>query len=160
MGLPGPSVSLLKESIQKAFETAQPMEVEHFIPIKNGTRFYQSHCVPEFGVDGTVVNALVVSSDITERKRAEEVLRQRSLELQRLTETPEHRVQERTAELARANEVLRQLSIRLLSAQEKETRRIAGEIHDILGSCLSAIKFKMEGFLQGIGGIRRNDLPC
>jgi PAS domain S-box-containing protein len=76
MGLPGPSVSLLKERIKKVFETAQPMEVEHYIPTKNGTRFYQSRCVPEFGVDGAVANVLVLSRDLTERRRAEEQLRE------------------------------------------------------------------------------------
>jgi signal transduction histidine kinase len=46
---------------------------------------------------------------------------------------------------------LRQLSSRLLSAQEEERKRIAGEIHDTLGSCLSAIKFKVESFSRSIG---------
>jgi PAS domain S-box-containing protein len=73
-GLQGPSVSLLKERIQKVFETAQPMEVEHYLSTENGTRYHQSRCVPEFGVDGAVVNVLVVSHDLTERKRAEEAL--------------------------------------------------------------------------------------
>ncbi len=73
--LPGADVSLLKERIQRVFETAQPVEVELYISTKNGARFYQSHCVPEFGVDGTVVNVLVVSRDLTERKRADEQLR-------------------------------------------------------------------------------------
>ena len=51
----------------------------------------------------------------------------------------------------KANEALRQLSSRLLSAQEEERKRIAGEIHDTLGACLSAIKFKVEGAVQQIG---------
>jgi PAS domain S-box-containing protein len=76
VGLTGPYVSVLKERIQRVFETAQPMEMEHYIPTRNGTRFYQSHCVPEFGVDGTVANVLVVSRDLTERKQAEEALRE------------------------------------------------------------------------------------
>jgi PAS domain S-box-containing protein len=76
MGLPEPYVSLLKQGIQTVFETGRPMEVEHYIPAENGTKFYQSRCVPEFGVDGAVVNVLVVSRDLTSRKRAEEALRQ------------------------------------------------------------------------------------
>ena len=76
MGLPGPSASLLKERIQRVFETCQPAEVEHYIPTQSGVRFYQSRCVPEFGVDGTVANVLVVSHDLTERKQAEEALRE------------------------------------------------------------------------------------
>ena len=61
-----------------------------------------------------------------ERREAEEALRQRSLELQQLTETLEQRVLERTAELATTNEALRHLSTKLLSAQEDERKRIAG----------------------------------
>jgi len=94
--------------------------------------------------------ANIYGRDTTERKRADDALRQRTFELQQLTETLEQRVRERTVELAKANETLRQLSVRLLSAQEEERRRIAGEIHDTLGACLSAIKFKVESVFQGI----------
>ena len=98
--------------------------------------------------DGTIMN---IGYDITARKRAEEALRQRSLELQQLTETLEQRVLERTAELATTNEALRHLSTKLLSAQEDERKRIAGELHDTIGSCLNAIKFKVETVQQQIG---------
>ena len=90
-----------------------------------------------------------------QRKRAEEALRQRSLELQQLTETLEQRVQERTAELATTNEALRHLSTKLLSAQEDERKRIAGDLHDTIGACLSGIKFKVENVLQQIGKYRK-----
>jgi signal transduction histidine kinase len=70
------------------------------------------------------------------------------LELQQLTEVLEERVKERTIELEKANEALRHLSSKLLSAHEGERKRIASEIHDIIGACLSAIKFKVEGALQ------------
>ena len=52
--------------------------------------------------------------------------------------------QESSLELKRANETLRHLSSKLLSAHEEERKRIAGEIHDTLGSCLTAIKFKVD----------------
>jgi PAS domain S-box-containing protein len=50
------------------------MEVEHYISAEDGTRFYQSRCVPEYGADGKVTNVLAVLHDLTERKRAEEEL--------------------------------------------------------------------------------------
>ncbi len=280
-GLSEPHCSLWKKRIQKVFETGQPMEVEDYIPAKNRVRFYQSHCVPEYGVDGTVANVLVVSRDLTDLKRAEEVLReseerlrtfaeatfegiviseegrildcneqfarmtgydhselmgktigllilpedrQRVLdniiaghesvtehrmlrkdgtigvvethgkttqqkgqgrrytairditerkqaeeELRRSRDQLEMRVQERTEELRAINEELRaeneerlrveielresenelrQLSTALLSAQERERKLIAQEIHDSMGASLAATKFKVEAALN------------
>jgi len=100
--------------------------------------------------DGKPEGAVVVAHDVTERKRAEEALKQRSFELQKLAETLEQRVKERTEELEEANKALRQLSIRLLAAHEEERKRVAGELHDTIGSCLSGIKFKVESAIQEI----------
>jgi len=65
--------------------------------------------------------------DITERKKAEEVVRESAKQL-------------------------RDLSAKLLSAQEDERKRIAGEIHDTLGASLSAVKFKVESALRQMEG--------
>ena len=295
-GLPQPYCSLWKERIQKVFETGQPMEVEDYIPSKKSVRFYQSHCVPEYGVDGTVANVLVVARDLTDRRRAEEALkrseekyrdlikyapsaiyevdfriprytsvndvmcqylgysreellhmnpfdimdeknatlfrerirrqlngekvddsveykvrakdgreydavlnvtftyedgkpkgamviahditeRKRAEEdLRRSRDELEMRVQERTEELQVINEELkteneerlrieidlresenhlRELSAALLSAQERERKRIAQEIHDSMGASLAATKFKVEAALTEMG----NDSP-
>jgi PAS domain S-box-containing protein len=151
--LQGPLLLLLGQAMPEGKEATQDMEM--------GGRFY-SVSVTSFPEEGY---ANVYGRDITGRKQAEEALSQRTLELQRLTETLERQVQERTAELGAANEVLRNqidecarveralkksesdlrhLSTELLNAQEKERKMIAGEIHDSIGSSLSAIKFKVE----------------
>ena len=56
--------------------------------------------VPRLDSHGNFLGYRGIDRDITERKRAEDTLKQRTLELQHLTETLEERVKERTAELA------------------------------------------------------------
>jgi PAS domain S-box-containing protein len=49
---------------------------------------------------------------------------------------------------------LRKLSSLLIAAQESERKRIARELHDGLGQSLTAIKFRVESFLQEISKSR------
>jgi len=97
-----------------------------------------------------------------ERKKTDEAL-------QRAKDELEERVSERTAELAKANALLekdiaerkrteeqlkeserklRYLSTELMTAQEKERKRIAGELHDSIAASLSAIKLGIENILS------------
>ncbi|MDD1718238.1 MAG: PAS domain S-box protein [Methanoregulaceae archaeon] len=80
--------------------------------------------------------------DMTERKRVEEALQKRTLELQHLTETLEQRVKERTAELAN-------LSSQLVSAQENERKRVSYDLHDNVWQTLLAIRFNIESLFSG-----------
>jgi PAS domain S-box-containing protein len=120
-------------------------ELEFRIVSRDGQERWIGHaCQPVVDANGQALGRRASDRDITERKRAEEGLKKAHDEL-------EQRVQERTTELAKANEALRSISSRILSAQEEERKRIAGEIHDTLGGCLSGIKFKVEDILQHVG---------
>jgi PAS domain S-box-containing protein len=125
-------------------------EIEHRVVRKSTDeiRVVHERCEHIRNESGQIIRSIGMVHDITESKRAEEALKQRSSELQKLAETLEERVHERTAELEEANKALRQLSIRLLSAHEEERKRVAGELHDTIGSCLSGIKFKVESVLE------------
>jgi len=128
-------------------------EIEHRM-IRKSTgeiRIVHERCEHIRNASGRIIRSIGMVHDITERKQAEEGLRQRTFDLQRLTETLEQRVQERTVDLEKANEALRNLSSRLMSVQEDERKRIAGELHDTIGSCLSGVKFKIENVLQQVG---------
>jgi PAS domain S-box-containing protein len=139
--------------------------------VQSGQRERFEHTVAELGREyeayawrSAIGRFVVVFNDVTERKNLEEALRRSRDEL-------EIRVQKRTAELALANEgliieieerrraekalldskkQLRHLASQLVAAQENERKRIALEVHDVLGSSLSAIKFKVEDVLQKI----------
>ncbi len=71
--------------------------------------------------DGLAISGIV--QDMTKRRQAEEALRHSDKEL-------------------------RILSNQLLSTEEKERKRIAGELHDGIGQALSAIKFRVENSLR------------
>jgi len=74
--------------------------------------------------DGPAISGMV--TDMTKRREAEEALRESGKEL-------------------------RILSNQLLSAEEKERKRIARELHDGIGQALSAIKFSVENSLRQLG---------
>ncbi len=128
------------------------------ISMERELRTYQSHLeelVKERTTELRVTN-MKLEEEILERMRAEEGLRQQTLELQRLTETLDQRVRRRTTDLEKANISLQHLSSRLLSAQEEERKKVACEIHDSLGACFSAVKFKVETALQVIENAPEN----
>ncbi len=103
---------------------------------------YSSYPIVE---DGAVVGAVVTFVDISERKRADEMLRRANDEL-------EHRVDERTRALSGALAQLRELSAYLHTVREDERTRIAREIHDELGSLLVALKMDVNWLGRRVAG--------
>jgi len=113
--------------IFNAFRRGLPCRIDDEVLWRaDGSHFpaeYSSYPVVE---QGEVRGAVVTFVDITERKRAEDLLRRTNEELER-------RVAERTREL-------RDLANHLETVREGERKRIAREIHDELGSLLVALK--------------------
>lgn len=99
---------------------------------------------------GNVSGAVAAWRDMSELKQIQD-------ELQQARDDLELRVFQRTNELAEAMESLREsenqlknLASQLLKAQEDERKRIARELHDSIGSSLSAVKFCIENAVQQI----------
>ena len=113
--------------IFNAFRQGLPCRIDDEVLWRaDGSSFWAEYSSYPIIDDGVVQGAVVTFVDISERKRAAEVLRQAHTEL-------EARVAERTREL-------RDLANHLEAVRESERTRIAREIHDELGSLLVALK--------------------
>ena len=91
--------------------------------------------------EGRILGVVLVFRDITERKQAEEALRQANQYL-------EQRVQERTAELKERAEQLGILSSQLTMSEQRERKRLAQILHDGLQQYLVAAKLQVGGFIE------------
>jgi PAS domain S-box-containing protein len=98
---------------------------------KDGTSFPASYsCAPILNDAGQVDGAVVTFLDITERKQAEESVRESRKLL-------EHQQGE-----------LRSLAARLLHAQDEERQRISRDLHDDVNQRLALISLKVQGAQQ------------
>lgn len=95
-----------------------------------------------YDANGHLVELLAVGIDATERRRAEETLRQ-------LNSTLEQRVQERTAALAQQADQLRALAGELTLAEQRERRRLAQVLHDDHQQLLVAAKLRIVHVARG-----------
>jgi PAS domain S-box-containing protein len=86
--------------------------------------------------EGRLKEFLAVGIDATERRRAEETLRD-------LNATLESKVTQRTAELAQRARQLQKLTLELSQAEERERRRIAVVLHEDLQQQISGAKFHL-----------------
>jgi PAS domain S-box-containing protein len=124
--------------IFNAFRRGLPCRIDDEVIWRaDGSSFpaeYSSHPIIE---NGLVRGAVVTFVDISERKRAEELLRRSHDEM-------EQRVAERTAQL-------RELANHLETMRETERKRIAREIHDELGSLLVALKMDLNWLERRVG---------
>jgi PAS domain S-box-containing protein len=99
-------------------------EAEHRAIHKDGsTRWLLCRGVVAEYADGVAVRITGTSTDITERKQAEQ-------------------------ELQRSSERVRELAGRLISAQEEERRRIARDLHDDLNQKVAALAIRLSNVKQ------------
>ena len=78
LNMPEHIVAFWDENLGQVFQTSQPKIIEFEFPSPDGNRFYESRLIPEVGVSGTTETVLTVIRDITERKQAEEQIREQA----------------------------------------------------------------------------------
>ena len=88
--------------------------------------------------------------DITDRKHAVQALRENEGRLRAFSGQLEQEVQERTEELEQSQDRLRALATELNLAEQRERKRLAGELHDYLAQLLVLGRLKL-GQMRRIG---------
>ena len=115
----------VKEAVTRSLaDPSIPYGIEHrVVRPDHSERIVHERGEVTFDDGGRPIRMIGTVQDITERKRAEELIQ-------------------------RSQEELRRLSVQLLSVQEEERKRIARELHDGIGQSLSAMKFLLENRLH------------
>lgn len=100
---------------------------------------------------GSPNNFICIIEDITERKEVEEDLRNSEERLRSFSGQLERMVEQRTQELVRSQDRLRMMAMELNLAEQRERKRLAGELHDYLAQLLVVCRLNL-------GQVRRSSL--
>lgn len=129
--------------IRQCQETQRPISREYSVPYRGNQGWYHGTLSPlPPGASGRPRCALA-AVDITDRKRAEDALRESEKRLKAFNDTLEQRVIERTAIAEQRAAQLRMLAAELSQAEEQERRRLAKVLHDHLQQLLVAARMKV-----------------
>ncbi len=108
-----------------------------------------------YGVDLEVMQE--GAADYLEKGRVDAEILERTIRYAIIQGRTLRALQQEVAERAKANEALRAsehqlrlLSARLMEVQEQERKAVARDLHDSVGSCLSAVKLGLDRKLQAI----------
>ena len=100
IGTPEELLSTVEPLLKRIFKTGKPENFEFTIPGPEGLKYYESRNIPEFDENGNVKSVLAVAADITQQKKAQDVLKEAH-------DTLELKVRERTKELKKSNKQLK-----------------------------------------------------
>jgi PAS domain S-box-containing protein len=124
----------IRQHDQRVMSSGQSVRVEQTIIIDGIARTQLSTKTPRFDAEGNIVGLIGISKDITDRKHAE-------LALEESNERLSQMVGQRTAELTELTQYLMRVS-------EDEKAKLAAELHDELGSLVTAIVLDAELVLK------------
>lgn len=119
---------------QTVIRTGKSQAFEETITVAGQPRTFHATKSPWLSEQGEVLGIVGISTDITERKRTEDALKQHESQLEAL-------VNARTAEV-------RELIGHIETMREEEKRAIARELHDDLGSSLTALNMHLAILFQ------------
>ncbi|HZM85637.1 MAG TPA: PAS domain S-box protein [Blastocatellia bacterium] len=133
VGFSGEEASFREEVIREVFETKKPFESEFEFEGPHGLRVFEWRAFPEFDEKGNTHSVLSINRDVTERRHAEQQLKE-------------------------SREQLRALSAHLQSVREEERTVIAREIHDELGQALTGLKMDLSYLQKTLTRVKTSEL--
>ncbi|MGD9727671.1 MAG: PAS domain S-box protein [Nitrospiraceae bacterium] len=145
-----------RERVLQLFQTAiarrEPFSVDYRLRCADGGYRWASDTgrprVPRSGEFQGYIGSII---DITERKQAETQLHLLNADLER-------RVADRTRDLLHSQNRLRKLASDLSVAEERERRRVAGELHDYLAQLLVATRMKLSQGRQARSSVKQAEV--
>jgi PAS domain S-box-containing protein len=118
-----------------AFEARKPFFMEYRVRHADGEyRWLLATGVPKYGADGSFAGYIGCDVDITERRNAED------------------RIRESQAALEQSHQEIQHLAGRLIEAQDTERARIARDLHDDVSQQLAGVSIAFSGLKQRLGG--------
>jgi len=135
----------LEEPVARVLREGRTVELANHAALvtKDGrTVPIEDSAAPILDAAGRVIGAVLVFHDVTEKRRAEEAVRE-------LNETLEEQVAERTAVAERRARDLRRLAAELSHAEHRERTRLAKLLHDDLQQLLLAARLHISALIDG-----------
>jgi PAS domain S-box-containing protein len=144
--------AMAEQAVQEAASAGAELNAEWRVFDSDGSqRWLMSRGRPLRGADGQLEQYIGIVIDITERKRAEDMLRESEEALQEANEYLEQRIRERTMDLqnlteqlASSRDDLRKLASELVLAEERERKRIATVLHDEIAQTLAVVRMRVD----------------
>ncbi len=130
---------------QRGIQSGRDYEIEHRMQRADGSfRWFLTRAVPIRDETGCVIKWFGTSTDVDDRKQAEQALQRSKDEL-------EEKVRERTTELLllmedleKSRDDLRKLASELVLAEERERKSIAVTLHDEVAQTLAAARMRID----------------
>lgn len=123
-----------------AFEARRPFLFEFRLRRADGVyRWMLASGIPRYGVDGSFDGYIGCSIDISERKEAED------------------RIRENSVVLEASNRKIQQLAGRLIEAQDAERARIARDLHDDVSQQIAGMSIAFSGLRRRMGKLVVNE---
>ena len=132
----GEQAEAFQRNDRKVLDLGHAIQFEEVVQYRDGQHTSIVNKFPLRDVQGKIYALCGIATDITERKAAEEALRD-------LNEQLDQRVALRTRELAESQARLRSLVAELTRAEERERRRLAVELHDYLAQSLTVTRMNL-----------------